>query len=232
MGIPERKEREREKRREEILDAAQQIFFEKGLASTTMDDICAVAELSKATIYLYFDSKEDLYLAVAMRGLRLLYSRFEEIVQTEPSVVTALRRVKISWVDFFNTHRNYFRMLAFLQSPQYHKQVSDAMRQACMVESDRNWEMITGLFARGIQERKIRSDISPADLAVVVWSNVSALMMRIDSENDIWIKRRNIDLNNTLEFSFRMTIDAILTPEARLEFEELLRGESSANQHS
>jgi TetR/AcrR family transcriptional regulator len=229
MGIHERKEREKEKRREEILDAAQKVFFEKGLALATMDDIAGVAELSKATVYLYFDSKEDLYLAVAMRGLKLLYDQFQVIVETEPSVVRALMQVKHAWVNFFNVHRNYFRMLSFIQSPHYHKQVSEGMKSACAAESDRNWEMITGLFARGIREKRIRDDISPGDLAVVVWSNTSSLMMRIDSENEIWLQRRNIDLNKTLDFSFRMTIDAILTPEARLEFEEILRSETHAN---
>jgi TetR/AcrR family transcriptional regulator len=232
MGIHERKEREKEKRREDILDAAQQVFFEKGLTLATMDDISAAAELSKATIYLYYVSKEDLYLAVAMRGIKLLHDKFEEIILNEPSVVMALHRIKGAYTEFFHTQRNYFRMLSFLQSPHMHKQVSDAMRQICTAQNDKNWEVITGLFARGIREKKIRGDISPADLAVMVWSNTTALMMRIDTENESWMKRRNIDLNNTLEFSFRMTVDAILTPEARLEYETILQRESFAHQHS
>jgi TetR/AcrR family transcriptional regulator len=68
MGITERKEREKEHRKEEIIDAAQKVFFEKGLLLTTMDEIAEIAELSKGTLYLYYKSKENLYLAVMMRG--------------------------------------------------------------------------------------------------------------------------------------------------------------------
>ena len=44
MGITERKEREKEHRKEEIIDAAQKVFFEKGLLLTTMDEIAEIAE--------------------------------------------------------------------------------------------------------------------------------------------------------------------------------------------
>ena len=57
MGIHERKEREKEHRRDEILNAAQKVFFEKGLQSATMDEIAEAAELSKGTLYLYYGSK-------------------------------------------------------------------------------------------------------------------------------------------------------------------------------
>ena len=60
MGTHERKEREKEHRREEILAAAQAVFFEKGLQNSTMDEIAERAELSKGTLYLYYKSKEDL----------------------------------------------------------------------------------------------------------------------------------------------------------------------------
>lgn len=73
MGIHERKEREKEQRKEEILDAAQRIFFEKGLLAATMDEIAEAAELSKGTLYLYYSSKEDIYLAVMMRGMKTLH---------------------------------------------------------------------------------------------------------------------------------------------------------------
>jgi TetR/AcrR family transcriptional regulator len=232
MGIHERKEREKERRKEEILDAAQKVFFEKGLNLATMDEISEAAELSKATIYLHFVSKEDLYLAVTMRGLKLLHDKFWDIIETEPSVVMALHRIKEAYLEFFHSYRNYFRMLNFLQSPQYYKQVSDAMKEACSHEADKNWEIFTGLFERGIREGKIRDDISPADMAVVVWSNASSLMLRIDNEYEAWKTRRNIDLNKTLEFSFRMTLDAILTPQGRLEYEAITRNELPVLQQS
>ena len=58
MTASERREREKAQRRQEILDAARQVFFVRGFHSPTMDDVAALAEISKGTIYLYFESKE------------------------------------------------------------------------------------------------------------------------------------------------------------------------------
>jgi TetR/AcrR family transcriptional regulator len=220
MGILERKEREKERRKEEILDAAQRIFFEKGLVASTMDEIAAAAELSKATLYLHFVSKEDLYLAVAMRGLRLIRSMFKEILEAGLSLVDTLDRLSLSYRDFFYNQREYFRMLGFLQNPQFHKQVSEPMMIACNEESDRIREIILSLIGRGAQENKIRSDLSPTEMAVVILSNATSLMLRVDSEGECWKKRLQIDPDKIVDMSMTLTIDAILTPEARLEYEE------------
>ena len=60
MGIAERKEREKEHRRNTILDAAEEVFFSKGINLATMDEVAERAELSKGTLYLYFKNKEEL----------------------------------------------------------------------------------------------------------------------------------------------------------------------------
>ena len=61
MGSSERKEKEKEIRRKDILDAAERIFFTKGYRSATMDDVAKEAEYSKRTVYVYFSSKEQIY---------------------------------------------------------------------------------------------------------------------------------------------------------------------------
>jgi len=68
MGINERREREKEVRRDAILDAAENIFFSKGVDSSSMDEIASRAELSKGTLYLYFKNKDELYHGIIHRG--------------------------------------------------------------------------------------------------------------------------------------------------------------------
>src|SRR5208283_818133 len=218
MGIHERKEREKERRREEILDAAQRVFVEKGLTTATVDDIAMAAELSKGTLYLYFESKEDIYVALMMRGLRLLYLVFNEIISGETSVVKILHLMEGAYTEFFNTQRNYFRMLDSAYRPNVHKEVSEEMRRTYTTESQKNWEQIIELFNRGVREKKIRNDINPVDMAIIIWSNATTLMTRIDREGETWMKERNIDLTKTLKASFHLLTDAILTPEGRLEY--------------
>ena len=72
MGIKERKKREREMRRQQIMIAAKRIFTQKGYEKSTMEDIAREAELSPGTLYLYFKSKDELYASLCLRVLRFI----------------------------------------------------------------------------------------------------------------------------------------------------------------
>ncbi len=72
MNPQERKRQERQARRHRIQDAARPVFFERGFARTSIEDIAKQAQLSVGAIYLYFKSKEDLYLSILERSLGTL----------------------------------------------------------------------------------------------------------------------------------------------------------------
>ncbi len=75
MGITERRQREAEKRRQDILKAAQKVFWEKGFSGTTMPQVAAEAELAPGTLYLYFPSKDALYVELLVEGYDVLKER-------------------------------------------------------------------------------------------------------------------------------------------------------------
>ena len=83
MGIKERKEREKERRKQQIVVAAKKVFSNKGFNRATMDDIAKEAELSPGTLYLYFKNKEELYSSLSIRILQYLQIRVEQIVKEE-----------------------------------------------------------------------------------------------------------------------------------------------------
>jgi AcrR family transcriptional regulator len=78
MSIQERKEREKEKRRQQILVAAKKLFSRKGFNKATMEDIAAEAELSPGTLYSYFKNKDELFASLSLRILQFLILRVEQ----------------------------------------------------------------------------------------------------------------------------------------------------------
>jgi AcrR family transcriptional regulator len=72
MGIAERRERERERRRQDILEAAWSIAEEIGWATFSVERVAAKAELGRATVYGYFDSLDSLIEAMAEEALSKL----------------------------------------------------------------------------------------------------------------------------------------------------------------
>jgi TetR/AcrR family transcriptional regulator len=217
LGIHERKEREKEQRREEILDAAQRVFFEKGLAAATMDDIAETAELSKGTLYLYYKSKEDLYLTVMMRGMQLLYDAFSEVAKDTSTPVKMLTGLFDAYLRYFDSHREYFRMMHYLQAPQFHKQVSDEVKQGCSLLNQKIWDLVTGMLQRCIDDGVLREGLNPKELGIILWSSATSLMLRIDNEEGIWRDAFHLDLLKTLRLSNKLLMDAVCTEQGRLE---------------
>lgn len=222
VGIQERKEREKEHRKEEIVDAAQKVFFEKGLHVATVDEIAEAAELSKGTIYVYYKSKEDLYLAVVMRGMQILHDMIERVIESEHNVVKALTRLQETYFEYFEKHRNYFRMLHFLQTPQFHGQVSDEMIEAASRDNQRTWTLVIALIQRGIEEGVLLPNLNSAEIAVILWSSATQLMIRMDTESERWKNRMNLDLAEVLKLSNVLILSALLTPKAKEENQALL----------
>ena len=75
-----RREKERLRHREEILEAAKRVFIESGYNSATMESIATEAEFSLATLYKFFGSKENLFMEILLQMLEKLEQQSEEIL--------------------------------------------------------------------------------------------------------------------------------------------------------
>jgi len=78
-----RKSREREARREAILDAAQRVFSRKAYFAATIDEIAAEAELAKGTLYNYYRDKLDLLHSLVERSYEDFYQRLDDIISSK-----------------------------------------------------------------------------------------------------------------------------------------------------
>jgi len=218
MGIPERKEREKEARREEILNAAQKVFFEKGLAASTVDDIAQAAELSKGTLYLYYHSKEDLYLAAANRGMDVMCQMFEEAVATSQDPVMQIFRIGDAYYKFFEEKRDFFRMFYFFESPEFHSLVSEGMLEQCMVRDRKLWAMVMAPVKRAIDEGLLHPELDPLEVGIMLWSNANGFFRLIDRNSKYWKDVMGINLFNTLRKSSTLLVEAMMTEKARRKY--------------
>lgn len=221
MGIIERKEREKEQRREDIISAAEKIFFERGLPSATMDEIAEAAELSKGTLYLYYKSKEDLYLAVAMRGSDVMYDMFVKATPPEKPLIQRIVDLGEAYYQFFRKHRDYFRMYQYFENPQFHKQVSEEMFGTCKNHDQKIWTLVIGLIQQGIDEGLLDSDLDPAQAAIILWANSNALLRQMDRDDDYWEKHMKIDLEATLRKSNQLVLEGMMTKKGKHQYQAI-----------
>lgn len=96
-AVAERPEPEAKKRRE-IIDGARRVFFDKGFDGASMDEIARASGVSKATIYVYFASKEELFQALVTVDRRKSAERLFEFDPGDPDVANLLQRIGVSFM--------------------------------------------------------------------------------------------------------------------------------------
>ncbi|MDQ6659946.1 MAG: TetR/AcrR family transcriptional regulator [Chloroflexota bacterium] len=79
------KEKQRREREELIIQAAEEVFQEKGYYETSMDEIAARVGISKGTIYTHFQGKEELVVAIFKRNLQTFLEKIDSVIEAEPT---------------------------------------------------------------------------------------------------------------------------------------------------
>lgn len=171
-----RRVREKEQRREVIVDAAEAVFVAKGLALATMDEIAKRAEYSKGLLYKVFDSKEELYLAISLRALEQLHAAFRLAAQQPGTGRDAISAIGHAYAAFAHEHPAYFEAILYhaTQSPAQDAGSSGA---ACDAEADKIFDLVAQVIAAGIEDGSIRSDVAPMEVALMLWAQLHGLVV-------------------------------------------------------
>ncbi len=193
MGIAERKEREKEQRREAILDAAEKIFFSKGMNQTTMDDIAEEAELSKGTLYLYFSSKEDLYLGIAYRALSLLENMFVEAVKKHKKGIQQIKAIGEAYYRYSKEHANYFNMILHYEISRMEKSISESIMDQCHQIGQKVMQVVSGAIQKGIIDKSIRANLDPVKTAYLLQGTSTGIIQLITREQQHLKKFENFN---------------------------------------
>lgn len=169
MGVTERKEREREQRKQEIITAAEKVFNKKGIDHATMDDVAEKAELSKATLYLYFSSKDEIYYAIFSKNQEKLFKSIRNATDQLSETKDKITAFISTFISFQKKNPDYFE--AFFYFLIRDVKLSD---DNCYVEQRRNSarEFLSdwaNLVQRGKKEELIREDLNAIPVAAILW---------------------------------------------------------------
>jgi AcrR family transcriptional regulator len=177
MGIQERKEREKERRRQQIIVAAKRVFSEKGFNKATMEDIAKEAELSPGTLYLYFKNKEELYASLSLRILQYLHIRVTHVnKETALSPEQKLSALMDAMYDVYDFDPLIIINMFHLQSSETLKNLSDTLLEEIKDLSQKSIGAIARIFEEGIA-MGIYLDRHPVALADIFWSMFSGVVL-------------------------------------------------------
>ena len=206
MSIKDRKKREKSARRQAILDAARKVFFEKGFHATTMVQIAEVAELSKGSLYLYFPTKEELYVSILLEGLEILRRRFEKAVRGVEDWERQIRNIGKAYYSFYREEKNYFQILFLLQHGEIASKVSDTLSQACVEKGISCLDILCKAIETGMAKGEIKGH-NAMELAVILWGSLNGIILL--SEEEAYKQIITSSLDSMIQTSFTLLIDGL-----------------------
>ena len=194
MGIQERKEREKERRRQQIIVAAKRVFSEKGFNKSTMEDIASEAELSPGTLYLYFKNKEELYASLSLRILQYLHIRVDHVnKETELSSEQKLEKLIEAMYDVYDFDPLIIINMFHLQSSETLKNLSPRLMTQIEELSRKSIGAISSIFREGV-EKGVFIEKHPVALSDIFWSLFSGVVLweaskKIINEDKDYLKK-------------------------------------------
>ena len=202
MGIQERKQRERERRRQQIIVAAKRVFSQKGYSKSTMEDIAREAELSPGTLYLYFKNKDELYASLSLRILQYLNIRLEDVkkekdIQPQQKIAA----IKEALVDVYQFDPMILINMFHLQSSETLKNLSSPLLGNITELSSNSLTILAEIF-KDDSGQKVFGNQDPSVIADIVWSMFTGVVLweeskrMIDNEKDF--------LKQTLDVAFEI----------------------------
>ena len=182
MSIEERKEREKEQRRRQIMGAAEKVFAAKGFSGATIENIAEEAELSPATLYLYFKNKDELYASLNLKMLRVLSEKMENLYHHKglnpEEKIKALEKALYGVYEY--DPLNVINVLRFQSSEELRK-LSPELSSQIKDGARRYLRAIAGIFEEGIQEGFFL-EYHPIAFADIVWGLFAGLVLWEDTK--------------------------------------------------
>jgi TetR/AcrR family transcriptional regulator len=174
MGAKERREREREQRKSQILDTARALLLEKGLNATSINQIAKRAELSVGAIYFYFKDKEELFAALQVEGLELLHQNIREAMDKASSPEEKIRSIARAYFRFSEDHKNYFDIINyFLTSPE--TIFPPDLKNKIDAHGNASIFTLTAAIREGIDNGHFKA-VDPRRQAIILWSAFNGMI--------------------------------------------------------
>ncbi len=169
---------DREKRRQEILRAATQLFAERGMENVTFGDIARSARLSRPLVYFYFPDLETLFLEAVVVATSKLQQRFLHSLRPSLNGLDQLMALGAAYVQFARDEPALFQLLAHRETKSNSAEKSaHPLETECHTRFSGIMDVLGATLRQGIADRSIRPDVGdPAQVAVCLWGLTHGLI--------------------------------------------------------
>ncbi|MCC6642523.1 MAG: TetR/AcrR family transcriptional regulator [Deltaproteobacteria bacterium] len=178
--------------RARILESARVVFFRDGFMTANLDEVAERAEVAKGTLYRYFESKADLYVAVLSQDGRLFEDRLRATVTGDVAPPEQVRRTARFYFEHWIRNREYFPIFWALEN----QAVIGEIPPVVVEEVTKLWEgclrILADVIAGGVRDGSFR-DCDSWEVANILWTLANGLIQSEHAPSRRRLRRRRLD---------------------------------------
>ncbi len=200
MAIEDRREKEKAWRRELILKSAIEIYTEEGYHATTMEKIAQRAELSRATLYLYFRTKDEIFVHAIVSLSEFFHELLKDIYDRRFVLKdTILEELWKSFQKFYFHDPKTINATLYFHQSQMIMNLPEELRLMLDRTGSKNYEMLWKIMEFGINEGYF-VECNPKTLAEVVWTSFLGII-HLENSKKAMGRKNHLDITWALAYT-------------------------------
>lgn len=199
--------------RENIASAASALFMEKGITATSMDDIAQAAGYSKATLYVYFENKEEIVSILALHSMKKLFDYISSALAQHESTEEKYRFICLGLVQYQEEFPFYFKMVL-------DKINIDFESRDCLPEEKETYQIgeelndqVRIFLLSGMEKGDLRGDLEIMPAIFNFWGMLSGIIQLAANKEEYIKKAMNLSKKEFLEYGFSLVYRSIAIKE-------------------
>ncbi len=176
MGLSDRRDKEKDGRKKLILDSARKLFFAKGFNCVTVDEIARYSELGKGSIYLYFNSKEEIYAQILLNDIEKFNRQAASLFDDQKPAADLLVDFCCAYADFFQNDSELFRILMTYMLHPDQMNLSDELNPQIIHANNKSIEAFSKILEWGAGKNDFPADINYRQTQYAIWGLLNGII--------------------------------------------------------
>ncbi len=204
-----RKKEPRSVHRENIVSAASTLFLEKGIFSTSMDDIAKAAGYSKATLYVYFENKEEIVGILVLNSMKKLYDYISSALIQQETTRARYDLICRGLVEYQEEFPFYFKMVLDKININFEDHNYLPEEQETYQVGEEINKKIKDFLLSGMELGDLRSNLEIMPAIFNFWGMLSGIIQLAVNKEEYIKKTMNLSKEQFLEYGFSLVYNSI-----------------------
>lgn len=212
-----RKKEPKSVHRENIASAASVLFMEKGIIATSMDDIAKAAGYSKATLYVYFENKEEIIGLLVLDSMKKLYDYIASALEKQETTKARYDLICFGLVRYQEEFPFYFKMVLDKINIDFESQdYLPEEKETYQIGEEIN-EKLKDFLTSGMEKGDLRNDLKIMPTIFNFWGMLSGLVQLATNKEKYIKNAMNLSKDQFLKYGFDMLYSSIANKENHYE---------------